>query len=241
MLFGDGSYRVVSPCGHETAALLAPKASEVPGAHWVAVMPGINPLAPAPPEVQPIVPAFFANYNSLAVVGEQPLAVGRLRRDDAVLELLASSVPKEDPRHASLLGVVLDHLLLAWCDHLAAADVPQGFEALSASGSLHSAAVLERCGFAEIESPDLSALGRGLPIATHSARLPAAIIAYTHRQQTLQPGAAAEAHLVGDLLGMLRAQEAPAAVATAASLLGDQPSAQQDDDPWSAMRASSGY
>lgn len=239
MLLGDGSYRVVSPCAHETAALLAPKAGRVQGAHWVAVMPGINPLAPAPPEVQPVIPAFIANYESLAVVGEQPLAVGRLRRHEGVIELLASSVPKEDPQHAALLGVVLDHLLLAWLDHIAAPDRAQGFEALSASGSLHSASVLERSGFAEIESPDLSALGRGLPIATHAARLPAAIIAYTHRQQTLQPGDAGEAMVVADLLRRLREQQAPAAAATGAPQ--DQTSATRDDDPWSALRASSGY
>jgi hypothetical protein len=187
--------------------------------------------------LQPVVPTFIANYDSLAVVGEQPLAVGRLRRDEGVIELLASSVPKEDPQHAALLGVVLDHLLLAWFDHIANAD--RGFEALSASASLHSAAVLERSGFAEIESPDLSALGRGLPIATHAARLPAAIVAYTHRQQTIRPGPAGEAVLVDDLLRRLREQQAPAAAAMVSPQ--DQASAARDDDPWSAMRASSGY
>jgi len=61
----------------------------------------------------------------------------------------------------------------------------QGFEELRAGGTLHTAVILERRGFAEIEAPDLSALGRGLPISTHAARLPAAIVAYTHRRQTL--------------------------------------------------------
>jgi len=112
------SFKVVSPCAHETAAKLASTAAVVEGAHWVAVLPGLNPLAPIPPEAQPIVPAFIANYAQPLVVGERPLAVGRLRAEEGLIELLTASLPKEDPQHAVLLETVLDHLLLAWLTRL---------------------------------------------------------------------------------------------------------------------------
>eukprot|EP00967_Tisochrysis_lutea_P077738 scaffold105638_cov32-Tisochrysis_lutea.AAC.3 len=239
VLLGDGSYKVLSPCAHETATLLVETASRVEDAHWVALMPGVNPLVPPAPENQPLVPSFIANYDSSSIIGEKPLAVGRLRLAEGVIELLASSLPKEDPQHATMLGLVLDHLLLVWLEHIVQNDDGQiGFEDLRASSTLHSAAVLERRGFAEIEFPDMSAMGRGLPISTHAARLPAAIVSYTHRQQTqtLDVSAFNQARLIENILKRLREQEAPA------SSSGNTPQeTPKDDDPWSAMRTSSGY
>ena len=64
-------------------------------------------------------------------------------------------------------------------------------------------------GFAEVERPDMSALGRGEPITTHFARLPAAIIAY----EALLGSAAtlAETARFNDILNALRSQPPPRA------------------------------
>ena len=64
------------------------------------------------------------------------------------------------------------------------------FEDLGASATLYTSDAFERYGFAEVEAPDLTALGRGEPIVTHEARLPAAIIALD-RAAAASPRAAA--------------------------------------------------
>ena len=67
--------------------------------------------------------------------------------------------------------------------------------------------MLEQRGFAEIESPDMTALGRGEPISTHTARLPAGIIAYEALRSTAS--APAETARYDEILEALRSQPPP--------------------------------
>ena len=67
----------------------------------------------------------------------------------------------------------IEKLLECWLENLG----DDEFESLGASATLYTSDAFERFGFAEIEFPDLTALGRGEPIVTHRARLSAAILA----------------------------------------------------------------
>ena len=51
-------------------------------------------------------------------------------------------------------------------------------EALAASATVFTKGHFSAAGFAELDAPDLTALGRGQPILTHRARLPRAVVAY---------------------------------------------------------------
>lgn len=236
LFLSDDKYRIV-PCADETAALLVGSVKPVENSLWVAVMPGLNPLVTQ--AETSIVPAFIANYNQPVVVGEKPLAVGRLRRGPGIIDKLASSLPKEDAASDALLELTLDHLILAWLAYLGAqpAAEAQRFEALTAATTLHTAAVFERRGFAEIENPDMTALSRGEPISSHSARLPAAIVAFTHRS-TLGDGSPAAAAMAEEILQKLREQAAPLPLPAEQS---PPPSKLADEDRWSAFRARNGY
>ena len=166
-------WKTISPCLDGRAAALAKEetATEEP-THWVAV-----------DRVQSTEDAFM---SALAVGAPEPTvlvgapaAVGRLRPERALVDKLLQTIVKEEPECAVAVGHCVDSLLLAWLQHLQAQEgTEQQFEGLRAAAQPHTAPVLEQRGFAEIERPDMSALGRGEPVATHYARLPAGIFAY---------------------------------------------------------------
>eukprot|EP00966_Prymnesium_polylepis_P128030 2960913-Prymnesium_polylepis.1 len=224
------SYRIESPCRAAAAAALAGDdveaaalAASESGAlhHWVAVYPS-------------------SIETSLVEVG-QPAAVGRLSsfgEGAVVIDQLRSSIPKEKPAAAQVLGLAIDALLLAWCAHVDSSDA--AFEELTASTTMFTAPMLSSRGFAELEKPDLSALGRGEPIATHRARLPAACLAYNFRLSNPNGLSVADLAATQSLLDALRSQPPPpgAADEMAADAEGGGGS---DEDPWAAMRRRAGY
>ena len=167
-------WKTISPCLDGRAAALAKEetpATEEP-THWVVVDREqstedafMSALAVGAPEPTVLVGA--------------PAAVGRLRPERALVDKLLQTIVKEEPECAVAVGHCVDSLLLAWLQHLQSQEgTEQQFEGLRAAAQSHTAPVLEQRGFAEIERPDMSALGRGEPIATHYARLPAGIFAY---------------------------------------------------------------
>jgi len=227
-------YHAVSPCDLSTASSVAGE-SVLPdggaGHHWVAIMTTQNPLEPL---------ALMADSPSPLVEVGQAAAVARLRPQVARVDQLLSSLPKESKESSDVLGLALDHILLAWLDHLqSSAGDCSSFESLSASASLHTAAVLEQRGFAEITSPDFSCLARGEPIATHEARLPAACIAYERMAGSGGVGALHDTYLYERILSALRDQSDP----RPAGALPDAEAAPSapPDDPWAAMKRANGF
>ena len=201
-------WKTISPCLDGRAAALAKEetpATEEP-THWVVV-----------DRVQSTEDAFM---SALAVGAPEPTvlvgapaAVGRLRPERALVDKLLQTIVKEEPECAVAVGHCVDSLLLAWLQHLQAQEgsTEQQFEGLRAAAQSHTAPVLEQRGFAEIERPDMSALGRGEPIATHSARLPAGIIAYEALLGAAET--IAETARYNEILEALRTQPPPTGVA----------------------------
>ena len=201
-------WKTISPCLDGRAAALAKEetpATEEP-THWVVV-----------DRVQSTEDAFM---SALAVGAPEPTvlvgapaAVGRLRPERALVDKLLQTIVKEEPECAVAVGHCVDSLLLAWLQHLQAQEgsTEQQFEGLRAAAQSHTAPVLEQRGFAEIERPDMSALGRGEPIATHNARLPAGIIAYEALLGAAET--IAETTRYNEILEALRTQPPPTGVA----------------------------
>lgn len=200
--------------------------------HWVAVLPpqrgqrrgaaaidergggrGFGPadaaLLRAPPSIQ--------SALGLDAAGK-PLAVGRLRRPPGgalpVLDCLRSTVPKEEPRALESLELVLDALLLAWASQLVEEGRPGSYEELRAAGSVFAAPALASRGFVDLIDPDFTALSRREPLATHQARLPAALFAAKARATALASAVGTdecEKDLALRLVTALLALEPPAA------------------------------
>ena len=221
------AYRVESPCAPSAAAMLVGEsvaAASDAGAldHWVAVYPN-------------------AVETSLVEVGA-PAAIGRLRSLGSggfVLDQCRSSIPKEQPAAAKTIGLVVDALLLAWLAHVDSSDA--SFEQLAASATPFTAPILEKRGFAEVEHPDFSALARNEPIATHSARLPAACVAYAYLQSRPDGLSVVDLSSFQRILDGLR-QQPPPPGAVADAEVSDVDAADADaDDPWAAMRRRAGY
>ena len=172
------------------------------------------------------VPMDFAAAMAEATTGDLdlPACVGRLRGSKLppVVDALATSIPKEQlERCAAARAAVLERLLEAWLDRLDDEnEAGLHFEALRGAASLHSAAAFERLGFVELDAPDLTSLGRGEAIATHAARLPAAVLAFEARSEA--PRAAA-------ILARLKAQPPPP------PLDADAP-AGEPPDPWASAK-----
>ena len=145
---------------------------------------------------------------------------------------------KEESAH--VLGLALDHVLLAWLDHLQSPGPERTFESLSAAASLHTAAVLEQRGFVEISCPDFSCLARGEPIATHEARLPAACIAYQRMASSRSDSVLQDTYLYERILSALRDQSDPRPAGAAPSDAQIAPVA-PPDDPWAAMKRANGF
>mmetsp|Transcript_18781 Transcript_18781/g.74962 ORF Transcript_18781/g.74962 Transcript_18781/m.74962 type:complete len:127 (-) Transcript_18781:118-498(-) len=112
---------------------------------------------------------------------------------------------------------------------------PDGdFEALRASATPESAPVFESCGFVEIDDPDLTALARGEPIATHAASLPAALEAYEAR---------AGADTADRLLDMLRRHDEKRRAASGGlrrpsdetTTSASEEETKPADDPWAGL------
>jgi hypothetical protein len=120
--------------------------------------------------------------RSPKIVVGAPAACGRLRPGpNPVIDVLRSSIAKEQvDRCGASMDACIGKLLECWLDNLG----DDEFESLGASATLYTSDAFERFGFAEIEFPDLTALGRGEPIVTHRARLSAAILACDARGNT---------------------------------------------------------
>jgi len=173
-LLSEG-WRLQSPCDAAVAAEVggAKAATAVcDNVHWVAVFPGLKPL-------QTAMLTLPTNPTSVGT----PSAVARLDKSAGRLDYLRSSIPKENPEAADVLGLALDGCIEAWLEHCAAEGATAKFEDLQASSTPQSAAVLSTRGFAELDdvAVDFTALGRGECIPTHRARLPGAIVAYERR------------------------------------------------------------
>ena len=146
---------------------------------------------------------------------------------------MRSSIPKENPASAEVLGLVVDAALQTWLAHCETEGT--SFEELTASSTPQSAAVLASRGFSELEDSaiDFAALGRGEAIASHRARLPAAVVAFERRAQGCED--LLDRAMAQELLDAMRAQPGPAAAADddeAAPPLAEKPKA----DPWSGIK-----
>ena len=143
-----------------------------------------------------------------SIVVGAPAACGRLRPGpNPVIDVLRSSIAKEQvERCGASMDAALEKLLACWLDNLGDDEC----ESLGASATLYTSDAFERFGFAEIEFPDLTALGRGEPIVTHRARLSAAILACDARGCT-------------ELAEALRSQPPPS---------GKEEAAAPKKDPW---------
>lgn len=217
-------YRVESPCSLEAAALLAGDdtvySPQESGAehYWVAVLPN-------------------SIQTSLVEVGK-PAAVGRLRgtsNGGVCIDRLISTIPKEEPAAAKVISLATDALLRAWLKRIELTGTP--FEELTASTTPFTAPILERRGFIPEEKPDFKALGRGDPIATHRARLPAACLAYSYLLNNPSSMSPMDLVSIQSILETLRAQPPPKPETLAASNDSKQ---DPDDDPWEGMRRRAG-
>ena len=87
----------------------------------------------------------------------------------------------------------------------------------------------------------MTALARGERIATHRARLPAAVIAF-ERRALLSAEREESTQLAAQILHMLREQAAPP-LGEARTRMSDSSSTRgaDDDDPWAAMKQLAGY
>ena len=257
----DSEYTLSAPCSRETAALVVgAEIANMPDAYWVAVR---QPSAAAP--TADLALAFDATSLTFdmsspnAAKEQMPAAVARLRPSLGILDQIRSTIPKEDPQTLEVLGLCIDACLLEWLRHLDSTpdstrdstrdSTPdstrdstraQQFESLSAASTLHTAELLESRGFSELEAPDLTALGRGAPITTHAARLPASILAYTVRSSQMEAGklraSRSDTELVGDLLEGMRRQTPPEPTDGEEGGGGGQGGA----DPWAGMKSLAG-
>ncbi|KAL1528409.1 hypothetical protein AB1Y20_009758 [Prymnesium parvum] len=198
------AYRVESPCSPASAALVA-------GEVAIASEPSDEDEANPPPYWVAVLPT--SDGAPLVQVGK-PTAVGRLQvisKRKAILDRLCSSIPKEKASAAEAIEHAIDALLLAWLRRIESTEA--SFEDLFASATPFTAPLLEKRGFAEVEKPDFTALGRGEPIATHQARLPAACVAFSYlisQADGLSPTTLAS---MQSILDALRQQPPPAQAA----------------------------
>ena len=203
MVVSEAQWKTISPCRDGRAAELAKvDATDTEPTHWVAI-----------DRIQSAEDAFSAalqvGASEPAVLVGAPAAVGRLRYERGLIDKLLQTILKEEPECAVAVGLCIDSILLAWLQHISQEGVEQKFEDLRAAAQPHTGPVLEQRGFAEVEKPDMSALGRGEPISTHYARLPSAIFAY---EALLQSSSAtiAQTALYNQILEALRSQPPPA-------------------------------
>lgn len=213
------------------AALTTPPKNADDNSCWVAVFPnnlGISPDVLQTPTQNPLV--------SPTAVGA-PTAVGRLRYDAMRLDSLACTLPKEDPLAAELIGLTVDALLQEWLQHCLASPCKASFEDLLACPSTFTTPILTARGFATIESPDFAALAAGESIATHCARLPAAILSYDRRAGSCTD--VLDCSLMETILTLLREQPEPGIVTEDATSA--QSKQATDDDPWAGMKAMAGF
>ena len=189
-------------CTYEEVAELAQPAEEIPGDVWVKVTEN------AAPSLDLTSAMAAATTDEPSIVVGAPAACGRLRTGDKpVIDVLRSSIAKEQvDRCGASMDVAIEKLLECWLENLGGDE----FESLGASATLYTSDAFERFGFAEIEFPDLTALGRGEPIVTHRARLSAAILACDARGCT-------------ELAEALRSQPPPS---------GKEEAAAPKKDPW---------
>ena len=155
-------------CTYEEVAELASPSEPVEGDVWVKVTENAAPSLD-------LTSAMAAATTEPSIVVGAPAACGRLRPGpNPVIDVLRSSIAKEQvERCGASMDAALEKLLECWLDNLG----DDEFESLGASATLYTSNAFEHFGFAEIEFPDLTALGRGEPIVTHRARLSAAILA----------------------------------------------------------------
>ena len=189
-------------CTYDEVSELAQPAEAIPGDVWVKVTEN------AAPSLDLTSAMAAATTDEPSIVVGAPAACGRLRPGpNPVIDVLRSSIAKEQvERCGASMDVAIEKLLECWLDNLGEDE----FESLGASATLYTSDAFERFGFAEIEFPDLTALGRGEPIVTHRARLSAAILACDAR------GSA-------ELAGALRSQPPPS---------GKEEAAAPKKDPW---------
>jgi len=143
---GGGMHRLESPCSASTARPLVGAAADdaVGDSHWIA----LHALAP-PANLDAPVDAPAAPVPAPVIT---PIAVGRLNRRLGMLSRLQTSLEKEDPAALRALGVVLDALVITWCEAIDDAALPADFhfESLTVSASTLTAPLYERRGFAAI-------------------------------------------------------------------------------------------
>ena len=189
-------------CTYDEVSELAQPAEAIPGDVWVKVTEN------AAPSLDLTSAMAAATTDEPSIVVGAPAACGRLRTGDRpVIDVLRSSIAKEQvDRCGQSMDACIEKLLECWLENLG----DDEFESLGASATLYTSDAFERFGFAEIEFPDLTALGRGEPIVTHRARLSAAILACDAR------GSA-------ELAGALRSQPPPS---------GKEEAAAPKKDPW---------
>ncbi|KAJ1462129.1 hypothetical protein M885DRAFT_506232 [Pelagophyceae sp. CCMP2097] len=207
MAFSPVAYFVAEGCSKETASLIvgdAAVAADGDETVWVAATEagGPTPLG--------LLAEMGAAQGAGTVLIGMPAAVGRLRLGpEPMLDALRSSIEKEDPRCASALTACVDALVEQWLDSLGG-ETDTHFESLMVSASLHTATFFESRGFAEIEDPDLTAMGRGTPIATHRARLSATTFAFsTLLERSSAASGLVEERRAARILELLRRQPPP--------------------------------
>ncbi|KAL3917419.1 MAG: hypothetical protein SGPRY_006412 [Prymnesium sp.] len=169
-----------------------------------------------------------------------PAAVGRLLTTPSkrvLVDRLYSSIPKEKPACAVVVGLAVDALVRAWLQQIR--QTGSCFEELLASATPFTAPILEKRGFVEIEKPDFGALGRGEPIATHQARLPAACVAYDYLLNSGSGLSLMDLSSYQNILDELRASPPPKSSQDSDS--GVPLGTDVEDDPWSAMRNRAGF
>lgn len=212
-------YSVQSPCKEATATLLGdektPAVTSTDSHHWVAVFPGLKPVATA----------MFTLPTAPTNVGA-PIAVVRLDLKEGRLDCMRCSIPKEEAEAKEVLGLAVDAAIETWLEHCSA--VPGGFEALTAAATMFSAEVLRTRGFAELDDEDIS-FGQRY-IASHRARLPSAIVAY-ERQASVAEDVLDKA-MAEDLLRRLRAQPAVALTVDKDAAAEEAPKR----DPWANIK-----
>lgn len=218
--------------------------AQVPDAHWVAVMPRSKIDVGGAIDINDSIAGLRQSMVTGPMRVGEPAAVGRLRAS-GLIDRLVSSIPKEKKEAEDVLGLAIDQLIIEWLRQLDERrdDDALAFECLRASATPFTARLLERRGFSEIEKVDFSAMGRGEPIATHSARLPAAVLAYSCRLDAADSDPF-DRRMVEEILAALRSQAPPApsdeldAAAGAADAVAG---ANAETDRWAAIRKLAGY
>ena len=209
-------FRIESPVSAATAALVdGTPVADVDSQHWVAIYPGVKPMATA----------MFTLPTTPTSVGA-PVAVARLDVNGGRLDYMRCSIPKEQAEAKEVLGLALDAALEAWLDKCGV----RGYEALVASSTPFTAEILASRGFAEAEEVDFAALGRGDALVTHRARLPSAIVAFERRAQTCED--VLDGAMAQRLVDRLRQQPAVALGGAAAD--DEQPEPKRD--PWAGIK-----